>query len=83
MLISSNISSLETQVNIFHILSYSSEDVGKSCFMLRFVDKRFREHHDPTIGVEFGTTNITVKNTVIKLQIWDTVKNLYCSFLIS
>ena len=41
--------------------------------MLRFIDKSFREHYDPTIGIEYGTTSITVKDTAIKLQIWDTV----------
>jgi Ras-related protein Rab-2A len=46
--------------------------VGKSCLMLNFVDKRFRTEHDLTIGVEFGGKIIEVKNTKIKLQIWDT-----------
>jgi len=47
--------------------------VGKSCLLLQFVDKRFKQDHDPTIGVEFGSRNVQVKNKTIKLQVWDTV----------
>jgi GTPase SAR1 family protein len=47
--------------------------VGKSCLLLQFTDKRFKQHHDITIGVEFGARMITVKKSQIKLQIWDTV----------
>ena len=49
--------------------------VGKSCILLQFIDSRFKEEHDVTIGVEFGMKLITVGQTDIKLQIWDTVKN--------
>ena len=28
--------------------------VGKSCLLLQFIDKRFRQKHEVTIGVEFG-----------------------------
>ena len=60
---------------IFMYLAHYFKDIGKSCFMLKYIDKSFREHYDPTIGIEYGTTSITVKDTAIKLQIWDTVKN--------
>ncbi len=32
--------------------------VGKSCLLLQFTDKRFRQQHDLTIGVEFGARTI-------------------------
>lgn len=40
--------------------------------MLQFTDKRFRQQHDLTIGVEFGARTIQIDNKNIKLQIWDT-----------
>lgn len=46
--------------------------VGKSCLLLQFTDKRFRQQHDLTIGVEFGARTIQINEKNIKLQIWDT-----------
>ena len=46
--------------------------VGKSCLLLQFIDKRFRQKHEVTIGVEFGARMISVDSKNIKLQIWDT-----------
>jgi Ras-related protein Rab-2A len=40
--------------------------------LLQFTDKRFRQQHDLTIGVEFGARTIQIDNKNIKLQIWDT-----------
>jgi len=41
--------------------------------MMRFIEGKFRENHDITIGVEFGTKKVTHDEKTIKLQIWDTV----------
>ena len=49
--------------------------MGKSCLLLQFIDKRFRQKHEVTIGVEFGARMVNVEGKNIKLQIWDTVKN--------
>jgi len=46
--------------------------VGKSCLLLQFTDKRFQPVHDLTIGVEFGARMITIDQSQVKLQIWDT-----------
>ena len=43
--------------------------VGKSCFMLRFTDNRFKCDHDITIGVEFGAKSIKIGNSLIKIQV--------------
>lgn len=51
--------------------------------MLQFIDKRFRQKHEVTIGVEFGARMINVDGKNIKLQIWDTVKIIvHCDELI-
>ncbi|KAH8054076.1 GTPase [Aureococcus anophagefferens] len=47
--------------------------VGKSCLLLQFTDRRFKEAHELTIGVEFWARMIYVEPRVpLKLQIWDT-----------
>lgn len=50
----------------------ASLQVGKSCLLLQFTDKRFQPVHDLTIGVEFGAKMVTIDSKAIKLQIWDT-----------
>ncbi|KRX08413.1 P-loop containing nucleoside triphosphate hydrolase [Pseudocohnilembus persalinus] len=46
--------------------------VGKSSILLQFMQGKFREGHEITIGVEFGSKTIQIDNQDIKLQIWDT-----------
>ncbi len=46
--------------------------VGKSCLLLKFTEDKFRNLHDITIGVEFGSKVLNVDGSLIKLQIWDT-----------
>lgn len=60
-------------VNRLPILNSIFLGVGKSCLMMRFIEGKFRENHDITIGVEFGTKKVTHDEKTIKLQIWDTV----------
>lgn len=55
--------------------------VGKSCLLLQFTDKRFQPVHDLTIGVEFGARMINIDQKQIKLQIWDTVRGRWHSYL--
>ncbi|KAK2195005.1 bifunctional Small GTPase/Small GTP-binding protein domain/P-loop containing nucleoside triphosphate hydrolase [Babesia duncani] len=57
---------------LFKYIIIGDTGVGKSCLLLRFTDKRFKPDHDLTIGVEFGTRQVTVQGEQIKLQIWDT-----------
>lgn len=47
--------------------------VGKSCILARGIDNEFKEEHNVTIGVEFGSYVVRVENRIVKLQIWDTV----------
>jgi Ras-related protein Rab-2A len=57
---------------LFKYIIVGDTAVGKSCLLLQFTDKRFQPVHDLTIGVEFGSRTITIDDTQIKLQIWDT-----------
>jgi GTPase SAR1 family protein len=57
------------------------------------MDNDFKEEHNVTIGVEFGSFVIKIDGKIVKLQIWDTVRYLivlrkeawsqYLSFYIS
>ena len=57
---------------IFKLLIIGDSGVGKSCFLLQFIEGDFKEDHNVTIGVEYGAKAIKVGNKLIKLQIWDT-----------
>ena len=58
---------------VFKFIVVGDSSVGKSCLLLQFTDGRFKQAHDLTIGVEFGSRTVEVdRGTFIKLQIWDT-----------
>ena len=44
--------------------------------MKRVMDNEFKEEHQVTIGVEFGSYGLKIDNKIIKLQIWDTVSGI-------
>jgi small GTP-binding protein len=61
---------------LIKLIVIGNTSVGKSCLLLQFTDKRFQPLHSSTIGVEFGSKMVTVRDEAqevkIKLQIWDT-----------
>lgn len=57
---------------LFKYIVIGDTSVGKSCLLLQFLEKKFKFDHDTTIGVEFGSKIINVRDKQIKLQIWDT-----------
>eukprot|EP01088_Endostelium_zonatum_P017599 TRINITY_DN5269_c0_g1_i3.p1 TRINITY_DN5269_c0_g1~~TRINITY_DN5269_c0_g1_i3.p1 ORF type:complete len:229 (+),score=60.82 TRINITY_DN5269_c0_g1_i3:53-739(+) len=56
----------------FKYIVVGPSGVGKSSLLLRFTDQRFDPSIDLTIGVEFGTRELTVNDSLVKIQIWDT-----------
>lgn len=46
--------------------------VGKSCVASRFVQDKFYEYQEPTIGAAFLTKEIPLDNKIIRFEIWDT-----------
>ncbi len=56
------LSSLSRETYPFHFIG-----IGKSCVLKRLVDNEFKEDHDVTVGVEFGSFLIKVEDKVIKL----------------
>lgn len=54
---------------LFKLLIIGDSGVGKSCFLLQFTEGIFKEDHTVTIGVEYGAKNLSINNTLVKLQI--------------
>jgi len=53
---------------VFKYIVVGDSSVGKSCLLLQFTDGRFKQAHDLTIGVEFGSRTVEVsKGNFIKL----------------
>ncbi len=57
---------------LFKYILLGDSNVGKSCLMSQFIEKKFHTALDPTIGVEFGSKKVTIDGRVVKVQIWDT-----------
>ena len=53
------------------ILVYSI-GVGKSCLLLRFIEDKFFQEHNVTIGIEFGIKYLKINDNIVKINIWDT-----------
>mmetsp|Transcript_13977 Transcript_13977/g.18960 ORF Transcript_13977/g.18960 Transcript_13977/m.18960 type:complete len:143 (-) Transcript_13977:465-893(-) len=57
---------------LFKIIIIGDTGIGKSCILKRLVNDEFKEEHDVTVGVEFGSYLIKIEDHLLKLQIWDT-----------
>ena len=63
------------EMNFNYLLKYvivGDSAVGKSNLLLRYSHGQFREEYQLTIGVEFGSNNISIDDKVYRVQIWDT-----------
>ena len=63
------------EMNFNYLLKYvivGDASVGKSNLLLRYTHGQFRDEYQLTIGVEFGSNNIVIDNSVFRIQIWDT-----------
>lgn len=57
---------------LFKLIVIGDSGIGKSCLMHRMCHNEFTEDHEVTVGVEFGSLLIKMKEIAFKLQIWDT-----------
>ncbi|XP_034294243.1 ras-related protein Rab-4B isoform X2 [Pantherophis guttatus] len=57
---------------LFKFLVIGSAGTGKSCLLHQFIESKFKQDSNHTIGVEFGSKVVTVGGKTVKLQIWDT-----------
>ena len=58
--------------NTFKILTLGESGVGKTAILRRYVENKFEKHHLATIGIDYQSKTIKIKNKEIKLKIWDT-----------
>ena len=56
----------------FKIIVVGDSGVGKSCLTMKATKNIFENTYSPTIGFEFYTFVIKIKEKIIRLQIWDT-----------
>lgn len=64
-----------SDLNFDYLLKYiliGDSAVGKSNILLQYLQEKFYDEFQPTIGVEFGEKNYVLKNMIYRLQIWDT-----------
>uniref|UniRef100_A0AAY5KX25 Ras-related protein Rab-4B n=1 Tax=Esox lucius TaxID=8010 RepID=A0AAY5KX25_ESOLU len=62
----------ETYDFLFKFLVIGSAGTGKSCLLHQFIETKFKQDSNHTIGVEFGSRVVNVGGKTVKLQIWDT-----------
>ena len=71
---------------IIKILIIGDSTVGKTNFVYKFSEDKFRENYFASTGIELKTTSIQIDGKSIKIQLWDTagqekyramIKNLY------
>ena len=56
----------------FKLVVIGDSGVGKSCLTKKATTNVFENFYSPTIGFEYYTFKIRIKDTDIRLQIWDT-----------
>jgi Ras-related protein Rab-2A len=57
---------------LFKIIIIGDSGIGKSCVLKRLMEDDFKDDHDITVGVEFGSNLFKVEEKILKLQVWDT-----------
>src|SRR3990167_35791 len=57
---------------LYKVILLGDSGTGKSNLMIKFTRNEYHDNIQPTIGVEFGSSDITVDEKRIRVQIWDT-----------
>lgn len=53
------------------IISIGNSEVGKSCVIKRYCERRFVPKYLQTIGIDYGVTKVNVKDREVKVNIFD------------
>jgi small GTP-binding protein len=56
----------------FKVIIIGNSNVGKSCISIRAVKNVFESEHIATVGFELFCYNVSIKEKILKLEIWDT-----------
>ena len=54
------------------VIIIGDSGVGKTTILTQFIHERYKNDHDLTIGVDFGSKYVNINNAEVRLQIWDT-----------
>merc|ERR1719373_1405030 len=57
----------------FKLVLLGDASVGKSSILMRFIQNKFSEGIETTVGACFSTKTIESRNRQVKFEIWDTV----------
>ena len=57
---------------LFKFIIIGDSSVGKSNLLLRYLNNKFEDEYQSTIGVEFGAKNLEIDNINYRIQLWDT-----------
>ena len=62
-----------TVLSLIAVILIGDVDVGKTCLLSRYLKNQLPKTQKTTIGVEFATKNVTMKDgATVKAQLWDT-----------
>ncbi|XP_063407952.1 dnaJ homolog subfamily C member 27-like [Mytilus trossulus] len=53
------------------IISMGNAEVGKSCIIKRYCEKRFVHKYLATIGIDYGVTKVNIRDKEVKVNIFD------------
>jgi Ras-related protein Rab-6A len=69
----SEVSLDQSQMNLVRhkVVFIGDVSVGKTSIINRFIDNKFNENYDPSVGVDFSSKTLKFKGKSIKLQVWD------------
>ena len=56
----------------FKIVIIGDSNTGKTCILKRYTENIFKENYITTIGVDFHSKTLKIKDTDVTLQLWDT-----------
>jgi len=59
-------------IMIGKVIIIGDSGVGKTTILTQFIHERYKNDHDLTIGVDFGSKYVNINNAEVRLQIWDT-----------
>ena len=54
------------------LATLGNSNVGKSCISIRATKNVFESEHIATVGFELFCYNVSIKEKILKLEIWDT-----------
>ena len=64
---------MEGREFVYKILLLGDATVGKTCFLMRYVDNTFQDSHMSTVGLDYKIKTLQMEDGKnVKIQIWDT-----------